>query len=90
MRYIITDNENTHDVRELSRYIDVLTSLVGRNKPLSEFERYFDCLESPLQPLGDNLLSENYEVFEKDSPKYIYYENVLSLLYFRYVIFRLF
>ena len=79
MRYIITANGST-ETQKLARYVDVITKLVERDKPLGEFERYFDYLESPLQPLGDNLLAENYETFEKDSPKYTYYERVLFIL----------
>ncbi|CAI8040960.1 Protein arginine N-methyltransferase 5, partial [Geodia barretti] len=39
------------------------------------FEEY---LQSPLQPLKDNLDSATYEVFEKDPVKYISYENAIA------------
>jgi len=35
---------------------------------------YYDYLQSPLQPLGDNLSSGTYEVFEQDPVKYTSYQ----------------
>jgi len=35
---------------------------------------YRNYLQSPLQPLADNLESTTYETFEKDSIKYELYE----------------
>ena len=35
---------------------------------------YRDFLQAPLQPLQDNLESQTYETFERDSPKYVAYE----------------
>ncbi|KAJ3413429.1 hypothetical protein HDV05_008070 [Chytridiales sp. JEL 0842] len=40
---------------------------------------YHDYLQSPLQPLMDNLESATYEVFEKDPIKYREYENAIKL-----------
>src|SRR5690606_4559416 len=40
---------------------------------------YQDYLQSPLQPLADNLESLTYEVFEKDPVKYNQYENAIKL-----------
>lgn len=40
-----------------------------------EFEGpFYDYLQVPLQPLGDNLESQTYETFEKDPVKYAQYE----------------
>ena len=40
---------------------------------------YLDFLQSPLQPLADNLESQTYEVFERDPVKYKKYEEVLMV-----------
>ncbi|GAM88580.1 hypothetical protein ANO11243_066140 [Dothideomycetidae sp. 11243] len=48
--------------------------------PLARFAQgYQDYLQSPLQPLTDNLESVTYEVFEKDPIKYEWYENAVAL-----------
>ncbi|KAJ0944821.1 putative methyltransferase [Helianthus annuus] len=39
---------------------------------------YRDFLQSPLQPLMDNLEAQTYETFEKDSVKYIQYQRAVS------------
>lgn len=36
-----------------------------------------DCLQSPLQPLSDNLESETYELFEQDPIKYAQYQEAV-------------
>lgn len=38
---------------------------------------YEDYLQSPLQPLMDNLESQTYEVFEKDPVKYSEYQRAI-------------
>lgn len=47
-------------------------------EPLSDqktFESpFYDYLQSPLQPLKDNLQSQTYEVFEQDPIKYSQYQ----------------
>ncbi|KAK6362245.1 methyltransferase protein [Orbilia blumenaviensis] len=48
--------------------------------PLDSFGAgYQDYLQSPLQPLADNLESMTYEVFEKDPVKYNQYEKAVAL-----------
>ena len=43
-----------------------------------KFEKpYRDFLQSPLQPLFDNLEAETYETFEKDPIKYVNYEDAV-------------
>ncbi|KAF2761499.1 Skb1 methyltransferase, partial [Pseudovirgaria hyperparasitica] len=54
-----------------------------RNQPVkSMIERfgagYQDYLQSPLQPLTDNLESITYEVFEKDPIKYAWYQRAIE------------
>jgi type II protein arginine methyltransferase len=39
---------------------------------------YLDYLQSPLQPLMDNLESQTYEAFEKDPVKYKQYELAIT------------
>lgn len=38
---------------------------------------YRDYLQAPLQPLQDDLASQTYETFERDSPKYVAYEEAV-------------
>lgn len=40
-------------------------------------EPYYDYLQSPLQPLADNLECQTYETFEKDPVKYRQYEQAV-------------
>ncbi|RMY54134.1 hypothetical protein D0863_13718 [Hortaea werneckii] len=48
--------------------------------PIERFgQGYQDFLQSPLQPLTDNLESITYEVFEKDPVKYEWYERAIAL-----------
>ncbi|KAL5114694.1 hypothetical protein ACEQ8H_007428 [Pleosporales sp. CAS-2024a] len=56
---------------------------IQRNQPpKSQLERFGsgfqDYLQSPLQPLTDNLESITYEVFEKDPIKYAWYERAIA------------
>lgn len=47
--------------------------------PIERFgQGYQDYLQSPLQPLTDNLESITYEVFEKDPIKYEWYERAIA------------
>lgn len=66
-----------------SAFIQYMKYLQALAKPsISEAEKfthaYKDTLQSPLQPLMDNLESQTYETFEKDVTKYIQYENAIS------------
>ncbi|KAF5936430.1 hypothetical protein HYC85_027559 [Camellia sinensis] len=66
----------------LRPYLDYVAYLYQRMDPLPEQERfelgYRDFLQSPLQPLMDNLEAQTYETFEKDSAKYIQYQRAVS------------
>ena len=44
---------------------------------------FYDYLQIPLQPLGDNLESQTYETFEKDPVKYARYEEAVKLALIR-------
>lgn len=42
-----------------------------------EYQRRICASQVPLQPLQDNLESQTYEVFEKDTTKYLVYEEAI-------------
>lgn len=52
-----------------------------RPRQLSQREEfshtYWDVLQSPLQPLMDNLETQTYEVFENDKIKYVQYQDAI-------------
>ncbi|KAJ4707623.1 Protein arginine N-methyltransferase [Melia azedarach] len=66
----------------LRPYLDYIAYLYQRMDPLHEQERfelgYRDYLQSPLQPLMDNLEAQTYETFEKDLVKYIQYQRAIG------------
>ncbi|KAK2446129.1 protein arginine N-methyltransferase 1.5 [Trifolium repens] len=66
----------------LRLYLDYVGHLYQKMDPLPEQERfelgYRDYLQSPLQPLMDNLEARTYETFEKDAMKYIQYQRAVS------------
>jgi protein arginine N-methyltransferase 5 len=65
----------------LYKYRDYIYHLKSQAQPLTDvevFEKpYWDYLQSPLQPLMDNLESQTYEVFERDPVKYQLYEDAV-------------
>ncbi|KAJ0102453.1 hypothetical protein Patl1_05295 [Pistacia atlantica] len=73
------DNAQRHPLRP---YLDYVAYMYQRMDPLPEQERfelgYRDFLQSPLQPLMDNLEAQTYETFEKDAVKYIQYQRAIS------------
>lgn len=62
-------------------YAQYLRYIHRRSTPLDPVEQYaqgyMDHLQSPLQPLMDNLEGETYEGFEKDPIKYRQYEEAV-------------
>jgi type II protein arginine methyltransferase len=62
----------------LERHYNYMTYLFTQHDKLDEENiievEYRNYLQSPLQPLADNLESTTYETFEKDSIKYELYE----------------
>ncbi|KAG5179517.1 arginine-N-methyltransferase, partial [Tribonema minus] len=64
------------------QYLDHLRTRRQVTPPLHERETfeapYLDFLQSPLQPLMDNLESQTYEVFEKDPVKYSQYQLAIT------------
>lgn len=73
------DSNQRHPLR---LYLDYISYLYQKMDPLPEQERYElgyrDFLQSPLQPLMDNLEAQTYETFEKDTVKYIQYQRAVS------------
>ena len=66
-------------------HLDYLRYLQRKQPPKTMLQRfgagYQDYLQSPLQPLSDNLESITYEVFEKDPVKYdLYYQAIVQAL----------
>lgn len=65
----------------LRPYLDYIAYIYRRMDPLPEQERfelgYRDFLQSPLQPLMDNLEAQTYEIFEKDTVKYSQYQRAV-------------
>ncbi|KAF2656608.1 arginine N-methyltransferas-like protein [Lophiostoma macrostomum CBS 122681] len=63
-------------------HLSYLRFLQRNQPPKSMLERFGggfqDYLQSPLQPLTDNLESITYEVFEKDPIKYEWYERAIA------------
>ncbi|KAL6544219.1 Protein arginine N-methyltransferase 5 [Orobanche gracilis] len=66
----------------LKSYIDYVAFLYQKMDPLPQQERfefgYRDYLQSPLQPLMDNLEAQTYETFEKDTVKYSQYQRAVA------------
>jgi protein arginine N-methyltransferase 5 len=68
--------------KDLTPYLSYLRHLQRTQPPRPIIDRfaagYQDFLQSPLQPLTDNLESITYEVFEKDPIKYEWYERATA------------
>lgn len=70
---------STDDDDNQSPYVDYMEWLESEQPPFTALEtpvlmNFQDWLQSPLQPLSDNLESATYEVFEGDPVKYNQYE----------------
>ena len=67
---------------DFTLHIDYMRHFQRKQEPLTATEQfssgYQDYLQSPLQPLADNLESVTYEVFEKDPVKYDQYEKAIT------------
>ncbi|CAI0395175.1 unnamed protein product [Linum tenue] len=77
-----SDNVENLQKHPLRSYLDYIGYLFQKMDPLPQQERYElgyrDFLQSPLQPLMDNLEAQTYETFEKDSMKYMQYQRAVS------------
>lgn len=75
-----TASEKPQDPIPHLRYLRHLQQTQPSRPPIERFgQGYQDYLQSPLQPLTDNLESITYEVFEKDPVKYEWYERAVAL-----------
>jgi len=80
VQYIIEGRNTGHNVTLYQQYLDHLVKQASQEQvdPLKQFATgYEDFLQSPLQPLSDNLESSTYEVFEKDPVKYSEYHKAM-------------
>ncbi|KAK6406234.1 hypothetical protein LTR95_018686, partial [Oleoguttula sp. CCFEE 5521] len=72
-----------HSVEKPTAHLQYIRHLQQNQPTLPIIERfgqgYQDYMQSPLQPLADNLESITYEVFEKDPIKYDWYERAIAL-----------
>uniref|UniRef100_A0A6I8Q3R0 Protein arginine N-methyltransferase 5 n=1 Tax=Xenopus tropicalis TaxID=8364 RepID=A0A6I8Q3R0_XENTR len=70
-----------HSEKDFCSYLQYLEYLSQNRPPPNAYEMfakgYEDYLQSPLQPLMDNLESQTYEVFEKDPVKYSQYQQAV-------------
>lgn len=72
-------NEKPKDPIPHLRYFRHLQQNQPALPPIERFgQGYQDYLQSPLQPLTDNLESITYEVFERDPVKYEWYERAIA------------
>ncbi|KAM3653906.1 protein arginine N-methyltransferase 5-like, partial [Ammospiza maritima maritima] len=78
---IVVQGSPRHGGRPLAAYLQYLEHLGQHRPPPSAYELYArgyeGYLQSPLQPLMDNLESQTYEVFEKDPIKYCQYQQAI-------------
>ncbi|RHZ83026.1 hypothetical protein Glove_100g30 [Diversispora epigaea] len=81
--FVISCNADSdlHENNGLAAYQEYIRYLNRTIPELTQIEQfangYQDFLQSPLQPLMDNLESSTYEIFERDNTKYIYYEKAI-------------
>ncbi|XP_021744079.1 protein arginine N-methyltransferase 1.5-like [Chenopodium quinoa] len=77
-----TNDVNSDVGHPLRAYLYYIGYLYQKMDPLPEQElyelSYRDFLQSPLQPLMDNLEAQTYETFEKDTVKYLQYQRAVG------------
>lgn len=77
VQFIISGADLHKSITYYYQYLDHLFSLQELD-PVSQFAKgYEDYLQTPLQPLAENLESQTYEVFEKDPVKYSEYQRAV-------------
>lgn len=73
------DIEDDNDMLHYSEYIQHLRTTVVKLSENETFSKsYWDMLQTPLQPLCNNLDYTTYETFERDSIKYIKYQEAIT------------
>ncbi|KAG9486962.1 hypothetical protein GDO78_007037, partial [Eleutherodactylus coqui] len=80
VQFVISGSHH-HSEKDFCSYLQYLEYLSQNRPPPNAYEMfakgYEDYLQSPLQPLMDNLESQTYEVFEKDPVKYSQYQQAV-------------
>ncbi|KAM9328870.1 protein arginine N-methyltransferase 5 [Gastrophryne carolinensis] len=80
VQFVISGSHH-HQEKDFCSYLQYLEYLSHNRPPPNAYEMfakgYEDYLQSPLQPLMDNLESQTYEVFEKDPVKYSQYQQAV-------------
>lgn len=75
-------NKKIRNSNDPTPHLSYLRYMQRNQPPKSQIEQFGggfqDYLQSPLQPLTDNLESITYEVFEKDPIKYAWYERAIA------------
>ncbi|KAK3114017.1 hypothetical protein LTR53_008088 [Teratosphaeriaceae sp. CCFEE 6253] len=72
--------DSQQDPTQYLQYMRHLQQSQPSRPPIERFgQGYQDYMQSPLQPLTDNLESITYEVFERDPVKYEWYERAVAL-----------
>ncbi|GFO27083.1 protein arginine N-methyltransferase 5 [Plakobranchus ocellatus] len=78
---VIISGQDRHPektIRAYQQYMDHLWQSQDPVDTVGQFAKgYEDFLQSPLQPLMDNLESQTYEIFEKDPVKYSQYQKAV-------------
>ena len=79
---VVGQQESRAPAHPLAPYLEYVSFLYRRLPAPSECEvaesSYRDFLQSPLQPLMDNLESATYETFERDATKYDVYQQAVE------------
>ena len=74
-------SQSSMKIKDHTSHLAYIRGLQKKQPPRTEVERYGsgyqDYLQTPLQPLTDNLESMTYEVFEKDPIKYDLYKKAI-------------
>ncbi|KAL6261469.1 hypothetical protein P5V15_006559 [Pogonomyrmex californicus] len=78
VQFILTGASRYQSISFYHNYLDYLWKGCQNDGTVEKFARgYEDYLQCPLQPLMDNLESQTYEIFEKDSVKYREYQSAI-------------
>jgi type II protein arginine methyltransferase len=78
-QFVIKGRNKTEPLLNYVKYLHhIFKPVIESLTSVDRFEGpFYDYLQSPLQPLMDNLESSTYEVFEKDPVKYQRYEDAV-------------
>lgn len=79
-QFVLKGRNKSDVLTDYVKYVEyVLKQAAEEVTEIDRFEApYYDYLQSPLQPLMDNLEASTYEVFERDPVKYQRYEDAIT------------